>query len=425
MEQKKRPLWQPPWQYKESALLVAGIAAAGFALQLAIGHFNFFLLHYPANAGIAAALVLLLGLSAFARKTVVFQWLSGIPFCVSCIAALLLFGLIMGLTPQMVRVDPHAHSVFADLGFTTVTRSWPFVLLYGTTLVSLGLVIVRRLTAFRKRDLAFYCNHLGLWILLLAAGFGAADMQRFVMHIREGELEWRVYSAKNDVLELPIAIRLKDFAMEEYPPKLVIINRQNGKPQPEDKPYYLQIDAKHPAGNVGEWAVTIDEYIHEAVRAGDGYKASPMPASTPAARVTAKNTRTGATKSGWICGGGTIPGFFAGLDLEGTLTMVMTQPEPKRFLSDITVLTQDGHKEDARLEVNKPLSVGPWMLYQYSYDDQAGKMSTYSSIELVRDAWLWPAYAGIFLMGIGALWLIWAGTGRQRGGRPGEDNDLG
>ncbi len=412
MKDIRRPLWQPPWQYKESALLLAGIIVAGFALQLTIGHFDFFFLHYPVNAGIAAALALLLGLSAFARS---------IPLCVCLIAALLLFSLVMGLTPQAARVDPHAHGLFADLGFTMVTRSWPFVFLYALTLVALGLVLVRRLAVLRKKDLAFYCNHLGLWILLLSAGLGAADMQRFVMHVREGEIEWRVYNAKGDVLELPIAVRLKDFAMEEYPPKLVIIDRSTGRPQPEANPSYLQIDARRPAGNLTEWAVTIDEYIHDAVKSGDGYKASPMPAATPAARVTAKNARTGMTKSGWICGGGTIAGFFSGLELDGGTVMVMTQPEPKRFLSDITVLTRDGQERDFRLEVNQPLSIGPWMLYQYGYDTRAGKMSTYSSIELVRDTWLLPVYCGIGLMGAGALLLIWTGTGTRRKETEGKD----
>ncbi|MCC8194852.1 MAG: cytochrome c biogenesis protein ResB [Deltaproteobacteria bacterium] len=414
MKQQKRPLWQPPWQYKESALLVCGVLVAGFALQLTLGHFNFFLLHYPANAIAAGGLALLLALCALARKNAVILWLSGIPFCVSLMAALLCFSLVMGLTPQAARVDPHAHNLFSDLGFSMVTASWPFVLLYALTLVSLGLVIMRRLAAFRKKDIGFYCNHLGLWILLLAAGLGATDMQRFVMYVREGEVEWRVYSRNNDVFELPIAVRLHDFSMEEYPPKLVIINRENGKPQPEDRPFYFQIDPKRPTGALGDWTVVLDEYIHEAVRGGDGYKASPMPASTPAARVTVTNTRTGATKTGWVCGGGTIPEFFSGLPLDGELTVVMTQPEPKRFVSDITVLTKEGMKKDARLEVNKPLSLGPWMLYQYGYDNQAGKMSAYSGIELVRDAWLWPAYAGIFLMIAGSVWLIWAGTGKRR-----------
>lgn len=414
MELKKRPLWQPPWQYKESVLIVAGVALAGFALQLTIGHFNFFLLHFPANAGIAAALVLLLGASAFLFRTAVFQWLSGVPFAVSLIGALLVFCIVMGLTPQTARVDPHAHNIFSDLGFTMVTASWPFVLLYALTVTALGLVIVRRLTAFRVKDLPFYANHLGLWILLLSAGLGAADMQRFVMHVLEGEVEWRVYSANEDVLELPIAIRLNDFSMEEYPPKLVIINRENGEAQPRGNPYFFQLDEKRPAGNLGEWTVTVVEYIHEAVRSGDIFKASPMPASTPATNVTVKNTRTGEEKNGWICGGGNIPGFFSGLALDDDLVIVMTQPEPKRFASNITVLTRGGLKRQAILEVNKPLGIGAWMIYQYGYDNQAGKMSAYSSMELVRDAWLYPAYFGIFLMIIGSCWLVWAGAGKRR-----------
>lgn len=420
MKQKARSFWQTPWQYKECSLLMTGIVAVGFALQLKFGHFNYFLLHYPVNVWVVGGFVSFLVLSVFARKTTVFQCLSSVPFCVCLIAALLYFCLILGLTPQASRVDPHAHNLFSDLGFTMVTSSWPFVLLYTLTLISLGLVIARRATSSQKISVAFFCNHIGLWILLLAAGLGAADMQRFVMHIKEGEMEWRVYSANKDVLELPIAIRLKDFFMEEYPPKLVIIDRKVGKALPEDKPYFVQIDEKHPSGNLGDWAVTIDEYIHEAVRSGDTYKQSPMPASTPAARVTAKNARTGEAKTGWVCGGGTIPGFFSGLELDAVHIIVMTMPEPKRFVSDITVLTKDGQQRDALLEVNKPLSIGPWMLYQYSYDSQAGKMSSYSSIELVWDPWLWPVYVGIALMGIGSLWLIWAGTGKRR-----DDHDLG
>lgn len=69
-----------------------------------------------------------------------------------------------------------------------------------------------------------------------------------------------------------------------------------------------------------------------------------MPAATPAAKVTAKNTRTGTVQSGWVCGGGSIPAFFSGLELNGNTILVMTQPEPKRFISDITVLTRDGQE---------------------------------------------------------------------------------
>lgn len=383
-------------------------------MQLAFGHFNFYIFHFPANIVILGVLCLFFIAAFFLRKRAFFLWLSGVPLAVCLTTGLLAFSLIMGLTPQVVRVDPHAHNLFSELGFTRVTASWPFVLLYAATLLSLGLVIVRRLGSRGKSGLAFYCNHVGLWILMAAAGLGAADMQRFVMHVREGEVEWRVYSSAGDVLELPIAIRLKDFSMDEYPPKLVIINRESGTLQPEGRPHSFQIDAKRPQGVLGDWRVTLDEYIHEAVRGGEEFRKSPMPASTPAAKVTALNAKTGETRSGWICGGGNIAGFFSALPLDDEHTLVMTQPEPKRFASDITVLTKDGREVSAILEVNKPVAIGNWMIYQYSYDTQAGKMSSYSSMELVFDAWLWPADAGMAVMILGACLLIWQGAGKRR-----------
>ena len=417
MEQPPKKLWQSPWLYRESALMVAGLAAIGFALQLTAGHFNFYLLHYPVNIGVAVALTLFLALCAFAGRSMPLRWLSGTPLAVSLLAALLAFGLIMGLVPQAARLDPHAHSLFQDLGFTRVTSSWPFVLLYAATLLSLGMVAARRIRTFGKKDAPFLCNHLGLWILLLAAGLGAADMQRFVMHVREGEVEWRVYSAGGEALELPIAIRLHDFFMEEYPPRLVLIDRESGRAQPEGNPWLLAMDPKRPSGRLGDWEVNIEEYIHEAVRSEEGYRHSPMPASTPAARVRAVNARTGETRTGWVSGGGNIPGFFAALAMDDSLTMVMTEPEPKRFASDITVMTKSGTRERALLEVNSPLSVDGWMIYQYGYDVRAGKMSTYSSMELVHDAWLLPALFGMLLMLAGCAWLVWNGTGKNAGTR--------
>lgn len=395
--------------------MVAGLVGVGFVLQTYIGSFNFYLLHAPVNLAVGAGMCLVLAVGFFLRNSGIVRWLAGVPMAVSLIAALLAFSIIMGLTPQTIEVAPYSHSVFAVLGFTRVTASWPFVLLYGMTLLCLGLGIVCRMRVVRRGDIAFYCNHFGLWLLLACAGLGAADMQRFVMHVPEGEVEWRVYAPSGEVLELPIAIRLRDFIMEEYPPRLVVINRETGVPQPEGKPYSLQLAVGKSVADMGDWRITEEEYLHEAVRSGDaGFRESPMPASTPAVRVRAVHRRTGEEKTGWICGGGNISGFFSALALDETHTLVMTQPEPKRFLSDITVLTRDGHKASAKLEVNKPLTLGNWTIYQYGYDVRAGKMSTYSSMELVYDAWLYPARVGMVLLVFGACCLIWQGTGKRR-----------
>ncbi|MDD4516612.1 cytochrome c biogenesis protein ResB [Massilibacteroides sp.] len=414
MKGEKRRMWQFPWQYKESLVFVSGIACIGMVLQLLIGPFDFFLLQYPVNLFVAFSILFFLVLFLLARKTSFYLWFSGVSFAVSLIGGLLIFTLIMGLTPQVLHLESSGSDLFTRLGFRQITTSWSFVLLYFVTLLSLGALIGRRLSCFRKEDYAFYLNHIGLWLLLFASGLGAADMRRYVMHVQEGETEWRVYSETGEVLELPIAIQLNDFDMEEYPPKLTIIDRQNGQPQPITKPEYFPIDEKRPAGKLLDWDIRLEEYIHQAVRSSDStYHEVPMPGSTPAVRVTMTNRITGKVCNGWVCGGN-MAQLYMTLALDKEYTLVMTQPEPKRFMSEINVFTQEGGTYHTVLEVNKPFRAGHWSIYQYGYDTNAGKMSSYSSMELVYDPWLYPAYAGIVLLAAGSVCMLWSGNKKRR-----------
>jgi hypothetical protein len=413
-------MWQFPWKYKESIAVVGGMAAMGFMLQLTVGNFNFYLLQWPVNLIVGGLLVGLILLFSLARRSPLYQWLSGVPLAVTLLSGLLILGLIMGLTPQWAAAyHPHNGSdLFTLLGFRQITSSWPFVLLYWLLLLSLGALIVRRLIAFRLKDYASYFNHIGLWVLLFSAGLGAADTKRYVMHVREGEVEWRVYSedqhGNQEMLELPIAIRLNDFDMEEYPPKLTLIDRETGEPQPADKPDYFQLDEKRPHGSLNGWEVELDEYIHQAVRNSDStYHAVPMPGATPAAKIRVRHPQTGDTLSGWVCGGNAAQLYMI-LPVDPRDAIVMTRPEPKRFTSDITVFLPEGEEQSALLEVNHPLRIGSWMIYQYGYDNEAGRMSTYSSMELVYDPWLYPAYAGIGLLAVGAISLLWTGNRKKK-----------
>ena len=426
MAENKRKMWQFPWRYRESIAFAGGIVFIGLVLQLTTGNFNFFLLQSPVNLILGGITILFLVLFSFARKSPFYQWFSGVPFSVTIICTLLVLSLIMGLTPQVTKLSPHDTDVFTLLGFRQLTSSWPFILVYFLTLLSLATLITRRLIAFRKQDYAFYFNHIGLWVLLFAAGLGSADIKRYVMHVREGEAEWRVYSENKDVLELPIAIQLNDFDMEEYPPKLTIIDRETGEPQPPSKPDYFQIDEKRPTGSLNGWDLELKEYIHQAIRNSDStYQEVPMPGSSPAAKIKVKNRQTGNTLEGWVCGGN-MAQLYMTLPLDSQYCIVMTQPEPKRFLSDIKVfLKKDDEGKNVEdietiLEVNKPLRIGSWTIYQYGYDNQAGRMSTYSSLELVYDPWLYPAYMGIILLAIGSVCLLWSGNRKN-----GKKDDLG
>ena len=106
--------------------------------------------------------------------------------------------------------------------------------------------------------------------------------------------------------------------------------------------------------------------------------------------------------------------LYMTLPLDSQYCVVMTQAEPKRFMSDVTVITEHEDDVNAQIEVNKPLKVGDWMIYQYGYNTQAGKASTYSSFELVYDPWLWSVYIGIILFAMGSVCLLWSGNKKTK-----------
>jgi hypothetical protein len=209
---------QLPRRYKESIVITAAIVIVGFVLQFTLGAFDFTLLRWPVNIVLGGMIILCLLLFSIKRKSLVYQWFSGIPTAVTLISAIVILGI--ACTPS----------------------AWPFVFVYFLILLSLGSVIIRRMIPFRIKDYAFYLNHIGLWILLFAAGMGAPDIRTYVMYVREGETERRAYNEKDDLLDLPIAIKLNDFYMEEYPPQQIVINGKTVMTRPEPKRFVSDIN---------------------------------------------------------------------------------------------------------------------------------------------------------------------------------------
>jgi len=76
----------------------------------------------------------------------------------------------------------------------------------------------------------------------------------------------------------------------------------------------------------------------------------------------------------------------------------------------VILTTKDGMKHNAVLEVNKPVNISGWKLYQISYDEKLGSWSKLSVIEAVRDPWLPVVYFGIFLLLTGTLYMLWMGA---------------
>ena len=86
---------------------------------------------------------------------------------------------------------------------------------------------------------------------------------------------------------------------------------------------------------------------------------------------------------------------------------------PKRFASEIQILTKTGKNIETTVDVNMPYEVDGWKIYQYGYDTQMGAESQISILELVSDPWLPLVYTGIYMMLAGAVCMFVIG-GRRR-----------
>lgn len=284
---------------KEGFLIGGGLIIAGLMLELSVGPIDWDAFRWPVNGIVLAGFLMLIAVIFLLRKRVYgFQFISTYKAAIPALVYAIVLTIIMGLTRQTVD----------GVWLNNMLSFWPFVLTYVYIAVILGQIILRRMSHFTsgRRDVPFLLNHLGLFLAMATATLGNADMQRLKMITMKGEPEWRALTSQQQIVEMPIAIELKEFIMETY---------------------------------------------------DDG--------------------------------------------------------SPRRFASDIQILTKTGKNIRTTVEVNKPVEVEGWKIYQYGYDTQMGPMSQISILELVSDPWLPLVYTGIYMMLAGAVCMFILG-GRKR-----------
>lgn len=416
-----RKIWVPPWGYAEGFIVAAGILLAGMLLQLAAGNIETSLFALPVNAIIGALFIAGLFVIHFlAGKNRVVRWLSSVYATIPALAVLLLLAMILGFIPQFAagtaKEQLPSHP-FTPLGWYQMTTSWPFVLVCFYNLTILGLTILRRTKQKQSwRDIGFYLNHLGLFIALLGGILGSADMERLTMHIQEGQVEWRGTGRMGEIRELPIAIQLDTFMIEEYEPKLVVIDNETGKMLPASRPESYMFEGIGKTVQLAGVTLEITDYLPHAAIFSDSTFVNVVPmlmeGATTALKVKADKSGLPQPVEGWVSSGSYLfPHIFLQVDEETSVAMPMQ--EIKKYSSHVTTFTENGKTKEAVIEVNKPLQVENWMIYQYSYDDTKGKYSDTSVFELVRDPWLKVVYTGIFMLLAGALFLFIAGPKKK------------
>lgn len=314
--------------------------------------------------------------------------------------------IIMGLTRQVADGQPAADW----LGITRMLSFWPFVLLYVYVAVILSQVTIMQLFHFKWRKLPSLVSHLGLLITLLTATLGSADMQRLRMMVNKETPEWRVIDPSTGTMkELNIAIQLKEFTIDEYPPKLMFYDEVRGTMLPEGNPEVLLIDNAFKVGELQGWQIEVDEVLDEAqpVMNADSTSYVEWHQSGAVTALHVKATMPDGSRcvSGWITSGSYMFPYQL-LPVTQHQSIVMAEREPQRYLSRVEIVTESGKHEEADILVNQPYSIGGWKIYQLNYDTTRGKWSEISVLELVRDPWLPYVYVGIYLMIAGAVLLL-------------------
>jgi hypothetical protein len=402
-----KPIWQKPWQYKESIIISLALLILGFALEYSSGGRGVtHLIEYPYNIYLGIGLIVFIVLlSFFGKRSAIAQWLESIPAAICSIALLLFVSLLMGLTLQY---DSSAPDLIQKLGLSHVITSWPYLFANLLLLLSLGMVILKNLKAFVINKLGYVISHLGLWIVIFGANFGSSQLVRLQMEVYEGEINNVAYDINTKAKhKMPFAIKLNDFILDEYTPKLAVVNNQTGVLLNNKNKNIILIDTTVNLILL-DWEINVEEYIYSSAKAGNKYFFINERGAAPSALVNVI-TNTGDTITGWVgCGSYNRP--YESLKLSNEFSLIMLFPEPKKFISEIEILQQNGTHHELELQVNSPVKIDGWKIYQLSYDSELGRWSDVSVFELVRDPWLPLVYTGIFLMLAGSFYMFWKGS---------------
>lgn len=399
-------MWTKPWGFKEGIAIGCGLFVTGVLLQATLGRIEWAAFAAPVNVVALAGYLLLVAAAHLLRRRVyLFRWLSSYTAAVSALAWGAALTVMMGLTRQF----PAQHPAPGLPGFSQMISQWSFVLLWLWLTTSLGLTVLRAGFPLRRSKIPFLLNHAGLFVVLVCATLGSADMVRLKMTAQTGRAEWRAADDGGVLYELPLAVELQEFTIDEYPPKLMLIDNAVGEALPAGAPGHILLEEGVSRGVLPGWEITVEESLPMAapVAAADTVRFTGFRSVGAAAAVLvkARNTATGAERRGWVsCGSFMFP--YKALRLDDAVSLVMPDREPRRFASAVKVYTESGLTFADTIEVNRPLEVEGWKIYQLSYDQTKGRWSDVSVFELVRDPWLPYVYAGIWMLVAGAVCLF-------------------
>lgn len=289
------------------------------------------------------------------------------------------------------------------LGLGDPLSSLPFAAALVAVTLNLAASLGRRLREGPDR-LRFAVLHAGLLIAIVggAAGHGGLVKARFSMAEggRPGDL---VRAVDGREVRLPAALALDDFAIERFPPMLLL----------SDGAQVRRGEALLGPGvreRLGGLDIAVRTWLPSAAVPADSPVGFNDPSANPAAEVSVRDAAGRELGSGWLHPAGPM-GHALFIALPDGRTLHLDAPRPKRFLARVRV---DGQAHE--IVVNRPLRLAGWAIYLLGYDEALGPASRTASFEAVEDRALPAVYLGIALLLAGVLWHLWRPV--AAGGRP-------
>ncbi|MDO5035607.1 MAG: cytochrome c biogenesis protein ResB [Porphyromonas sp.] len=412
----KRRIWSAPWGYAEAWLIVCGLLLVSYLWQWLKGSIPQGGFVHPVSTLVMSLLLVVsvwIGWRASkgGKMPALVRFVVSPAATITSLVLLMAQMLIMGFSTQIdPRMAAGLGGLFHSSGWSAMIHSYPFNISYLYLLLVLGAVTVRRMARMRLdvHDIGFMLNHLGLYGFLAFALISGSHTKRYTMSLTQDEVEWRaIPQGSTDMAELPIALELKHFTLEEYPPKLMLLDGATGEVLPVGAPDVIHIEETPIKGRLADWEVEVEELIPLAAPiVGDSaivFSRFASMGGAPAAKVRAE--KGGAVYSGWAsCGSYQFP--HIALTLEGDLSVVMPYPEVRQYYATLNYYLQSGEAGEKTISVNDPLRVGDWYVYQLNFDQEKRRWATSTEVELVYDPWLTPVLVSIWVLFVGALFLL-------------------
>jgi hypothetical protein len=221
---KKEP--DVKWGYSESFFVAFEILVLGFIVEIFLKGRGVKPPHFPSN--LYLILILLIGLVVVHlryRHTSLIKWLSSIPCSVSAISVYALLVLLLGFIPQ----QENGAGWLLISGLNHINSSWPFLFIQFYLLISLGLVVLRRGIPFKVKNLGFTESH----GIMDHPGGSRTGIRRPEARYRRSERRTDFINdgimADQSRFEMPFDMKLIDFNIELYNPKIAVADRSLGE----------------------------------------------------------------------------------------------------------------------------------------------------------------------------------------------------